>query len=128
MQNYRDLKVWQSAMQLAEGVYRITAPFPSHEMYGLTSQLRRAAVSIPSNLAEGHARSTTRDYLRFVGIAQGSLAEAETQVELAHRLGYVPADDLRTMLEQTNELGRMLHGLRSALTAKLAPTSLNPES
>ena len=128
MQNYRDLKVWQSAMQLAESVYRITAPFPSHETYGLTSQLRRAAVSIPSNLAEGHARSTTRDYLRFVGIAQGSLAEAETQIELARRLGYVPTDDLRTMLEQTNELGRMLHGLRSALIAKLAPTSLNPES
>ncbi|AAZ96606.1 conserved hypothetical protein [Thiobacillus denitrificans ATCC 25259] len=128
MQNYRDLKVWQSAMELAESVYRITGPFPSHETYGLTGQLRRAAVSIPSNLAEGHARSTTRDYLRFVGIAQGSLAEAETQIELVHRLGAVPTDDLRTMLEQTNELGRMLHGLRSALTAKLAPSSLNPES
>jgi four helix bundle protein len=119
--SYRDLKVWQMAMHLAEAIYRTTESFPSRETYALANQLQRAAVSIPSNLAEGHARSTTKDYLRFVSIAQGSLAEAETQLELAQRLGYIAVPILADLLEQTNELGRMLHGLRNALTSKLAP-------
>jgi four helix bundle protein len=122
LNNYRDLKVWQTAMTLTENIYKITQSFPPRETYALANQLQRAAVSIPSNIAEGHARSSTRDYLRFVSIAQGSLAEAETQLELSHRLGYVGETELTTLLEQTNELGRMLHGLRNALSAKLAPT------
>jgi four helix bundle protein len=120
--NYRDLKVWQMAMKLTEDIYRSTESFPSRETYALASQLQRAAVSIPSNIAEGHARSSTKDYLRFVSISQGSLAEAETQLELAHRLGYIPQAELLCLREQTNEVGRMLHGLRSALAAKLSPT------
>jgi four helix bundle protein len=120
--NYRDLKVWQMAMKLTEDIYRTTESFPSRETYALANQLQRAAVSIPSNIAEGHARSSTKDYLRFVSISQGSLAEAETQLELAHRLGYIPQAELLCLLEQTNEVGRMLHGLRSALAAKLSPT------
>ena len=120
--NYRDLKVWQMAMMLTEDIYRATESFPSRETYALANQLQRAAVSIPSNIAEGHARSSTKDYLRFVSISQGSLAEAETQLELAHRLGYIPQAELLCLLEQTNEVGRMLHGLRSALAAKLSPT------
>jgi four helix bundle protein len=120
--NYRDLKVWQMAMKLTEDIYRATESFPSRETYALANQLQRAAVSIPSNIAEGHARSSTKDYLRFVSISQGSLAEAETQLELAHRLGYIPQAELLCLLEQTNEVGRMLHGLRSALAAKLSPT------
>jgi four helix bundle protein len=87
LNNYRDLKVWQTAMTLTENIYKITGSFPSRETYALANQLQRAAVSIPSNIAEGHARSSTKDYLRFVSIAQGSLAEAETQLELSHRLG-----------------------------------------
>lgn len=120
--NYRDLKVWQMAMQLTEDIYRSTESFPSRETYALASQLQRAAVSIPSNIAEGHARSSTKDYLRFVSISQGSLAEAETQLELAHRLGYIAQAELLCLREQTNEVGRMLHGLRNALAAKLSPT------
>jgi len=120
--NYRDLKVWQMAMTLTEAIYRATESFPSRETYALANQLQRAAVSIPSNIAEGHARSSTKDYLPFVSISQGSLAEAETQLELAHRLGYIPEAVLHGLFEQTNEIGRMLHGLRSALTAKLSPT------
>lgn len=110
-------------MTLAENIYRTAESFPPRETYALANQLQRAAVSIPSNIAEGHARSSTRDYLRFVSIAQGSLAEAETQLELSHRLGYVGETELTTVLEQTNELGRMLHGLRNALAAKLTPES-----
>jgi four helix bundle protein len=119
--NYRDLKVWQMAMQLTEEIYKTTESFPPREVYALANQLQRAAVSIPSNIAEGHARNSTKDYLRFVSIAQGSLAEAETQLELSHRLGYVDGNRLTLLLEQTNELGRMLHGLRNALATKLSP-------
>ena len=122
MNNYRDLKVWQMAMKLTEDIYRTTESFPSRETYALANQLQRAAVSIPSNIAEGNARNSTKDYLRFISISQGSLAEAETQLELAHRLGYIPQAELLCLLEQTNEVGRMLHGLRSALAAKLSPT------
>jgi four helix bundle protein len=121
--NYRDLKVWQMAMELTENIYRTSESFPSREIYALADQLQRAAVSLPSNIAEGHARNSTKDFLRFISISQGSLAEAETQLELAHRLGYIPQAGLLCLLEQTNEIGRMLHGLRSALTAKLSPTS-----
>lgn len=123
--NYRDLKVWQMAMKLTEDIYRATASFPSRETYALANQLQRAAVSIPSNIAEGHARSSTKEYVRFISISHGSLAEAETQLELAHRLGYISEAVLDGLIEQTNEVGRMLHGL--ALTAKISPT-LTPES
>ena len=115
-------------MKLTEDIYRTTASFPSRETYALANQLQRAAVSIPSNIAEGHARSSTKEYLRFISISQGSLAEAETQLELSHRLGYIPETDLHGLLDQTNELGRMLHGLKNALSAKLTPHSLTPES
>ena len=126
MKNYRDLQVWQKAMQLAEDIYRTTESFPNRETYALANQLQRAAVSIPSNIAEGHARSSTKDYLRFTSIAQGSLAEAETQLELAQRLGYIQTPELESLLSDTNEIGRMLHGLRTSLNAKLA--SSTPES
>jgi four helix bundle protein len=110
------------AMKLTEDIYRTAESLPTRETYALANQIRRAAVSIPSNIAEGHARSSTKDYLRFVSISQGSLAEAETQLELAHRLGYTTQAELLSLLEQTNEVGRMLNGLRSALAAKLSPT------
>ena len=84
--SYRDLAVWQRGMQLAEDVYRLTALFPPEERFGLTSQLRRATTSIPANIAEGHSRSSTKDFLRHLSIAVGSLAEVTTFIELAERL------------------------------------------
>ena len=124
--SYRDLTVWQLAMQLTEDVYRITSTFPNKEIYALTNQLQRAAVSIPSNLAEGHARSSTKDYLRFISIAMGSLAELETQIELSKRLGYIDQSKLGEMLAKADELGRMLQSLRKALKSKLDLSSLAP--
>lgn len=119
--SYRDLSVWQVAMQLTESVYTVTRSFPQRELYALANQLQRAAVSIPSNIAEGHARNTTRDYLRFVSIAMGSLAEVETQIELAARLNYLGIEQRDALFTTTDELGRMLQGLRKSLQSKLAP-------
>ena len=119
--SYRDLSVWQVAMQLTESVYTVTRSFPQSELYALANQLQRAAVSIPSNIAEGHARNTTRDYLRFVSIAMGSLAEVETQIELAARLNYRGIEQRDALFTTTDELGRMLQGLRKCLQSKLAP-------
>ena len=86
--NFRDLKVWQLGMQLAEEVYHLSHQFPKHETYGLASQIQRAAVSVPANIAEGHAIGSTKDFARFLGIAQGSLAELETHLMLAERMKY----------------------------------------
>jgi four helix bundle protein len=111
MAGYRELKVWQLGMQLTTRVYRITTNFPKHELYGLSSQMRRAAVSIPSNIAEGHARGTPKEMMRFCAIAKGSLAELETQLLVATELGYSDRDDVANILGSTAELGRMLSGL-----------------
>jgi four helix bundle protein len=126
--SYRDLLAWQLAMQLTESIYKITVTFPNKETYALANQLQRAAVSIPSNIAEGHARSSTKDYLRFISIAMGSLAEVETQLELSARLDYIDQPKLGELLAIADELGRMLQGLRKSLQSKLAPTSLAPKS
>ena len=87
--SFRDLQVWQRGMQIVESVYRVSGCFPKTEIYGLTSQVHRAAVSVPSNIAEGHARSSTKEYLHHVSFAEGSLAELETQLEVAARLNYL---------------------------------------
>ena len=89
MSSYRDLKVWQLGIEISLEVYRVTNNFPKHELYGLTSQLRRAAVSIPSNIAERQARKTPKEMARFLDIAKGSLAEIETQLIIASKLGYL---------------------------------------
>jgi four helix bundle protein len=106
-------------MDLAEGVYRVTSVFPKAELYGLTSQLRRAAVSVPSNLAEGHTRESTKEYLNHVSVAQASLAELETQLELAARLRYVEPAGLQYILEQCSVLGKQLYSLRDSLRKRL---------
>lgn len=113
-QHYKQLLVWQKAMVLVTRVYEVTRSFPREEMYGLTVQIRRAAVSVPSNIAEGQARSTTGEFKHFIGIAKGSLAELDTQLLIAQNLGYLPeADDL---FDKLAEVGRMLSGLVSSLT------------
>jgi four helix bundle protein len=126
--SYRDLLAWQLAMRLTESVYKTTGTFPNKKTYALANQLQRAAVSIPSNIAEGHARSSTKDYLRFISIAMGSLAELETQLELSARLEYIDQPKLGELLAVADELGRMLQGLRKSLHSKLAPPSLTPKS
>jgi four helix bundle protein len=121
IRNYRDLGVWQKGMDIALAVYQVTKQFPDDERFGLTSQLRRAAVSVPANIAEGHARSTTKDYLRFVSIAIGSLAETATFIELAGRLNYGSVEELRKIYELTNEERRMLRALQKSLRRRLPP-------
>ena len=116
MAGYRDLKVWRLAMELAEDAYKICAEFPKHEVYGLTSQLQRAAVSIPSNIAEGQARNSNKEFNHFLGIARGSLAELETQIMLAQRLNYLTEEKLNPALDKAEEIGKMLKGLQKTIS------------
>jgi|SRR5687768_6166262 four helix bundle protein len=109
---YRDLLAWQEAMKLAVLVYRITSRFPREEVYGLTAQIRRSAASIPSNIAEGAARNSPREFYHFLGISAGSLAEVETQLELAERLDYAKLDSSTN--HQAQKVGMLLQGLRRA--------------
>lgn len=118
MAGHRDLIAWQKAMDLVREIYRRTAEFPKHELYGLASQLRRAAVSIPSNVAEGANRNSRGEFHQFVGTARGSLAEVETQVEIATDLGYIEARVAEGLLLRIEELGRILTGLRTSLARK----------
>ena len=116
MAGYRDLLVWQSAMEIAEETYRLTEHLPRSEMFGLTSQLRRAAISIPSNIAEGHGRNSPKEFNHFLGIALGSLCELETQFLLGIRLKYFAEADLLYLLNTSSETAKMLHGLKKSLT------------
>ena len=118
--SFRDLRVWQAGMDLVEQVYLVTRAFPRHEAYGLASQMQRAAVSIPSNIAEGHTREHTKEYLHHLSMAQASLAELETQLEIATRLGYLSPEQLDQMLDRVTLLGRQLYALRNALTRRAA--------
>ncbi len=115
IKNYRDLMVWKKGLDLVETVYRLTRDFPTEELYGLTSQMRRAAVSIPSNIAEGQGRAADTEFLRFLKIAYGSLRELETQAYIAERLEYITHDVCTAFIESTNELGRLLNGLMNTL-------------
>lgn len=118
VKDYRELIVWQKAMDLVELVYRATDGFPQKELYGLTAQMRRAAVSIPSNIAEGQGRYSTRDFLHFLSIARGSLKEVETQIIIAERLGYLDQRVRSNLLELTAEVSRLISGLASSLREK----------
>ena len=110
-ESYRDLRVWQRAMELVFGVYDVTRSFPKDELYGLVSQMRRAAVSVPSNIAEGKGRLTDRDRAHFYSQARGSLLELETQILIAQRLEYMFEARAKSLIETAAELGRMLNGL-----------------
>src|SRR5258706_12328419 len=114
--SYKDLIAWQKAMTLVGEVYKLSECFPRHEIFGLTSQLRRAAVSIPSNIAEGQARFSKREFNHFLLNSRGSLAEVETQVLIAAQLGYLGQDRANHVLELTNELGRVMNGLITSLS------------
>jgi len=112
--SYRDLVAWQKAMDLVTDVYRVTGSFPKEEIYGLTSQMRRAAVSVPSNIAEGQGRKGDGEFKHFLRLSLGSLMEVETQVIISERLGYLnPAT--QTLLTQAAEVGRLLNGLIRSL-------------
>ena len=115
VQSYRDLRVWNIAVQLTLEVYRITESFPPSERFGLTSQLRRASVSIASNIAEGHARSTRGEYRNFLSIARGSAIEVEVQLFLAERIGYVQAPMLIKARDYCDAISRMITNLNRAL-------------
>jgi four helix bundle protein len=122
---YRDLVLWQKAMDLVERVYRASEDFPPPERYGLTAQLRRAAVSVPSNVAEGQGRRRRREFLKYLSIAYGSLMELETQIEIARRLEYLgqgPSDEL---FGATAETGRLLNGLIASLSRDANPSTDN---
>ena len=116
VKTYQELIVWQKAMDLVELVYKSSRGFPREEVYGLTSQIRRAAVSIASNIAEGQGRRTTPDFLRHLSIAYGSLLETETQLLIAQRLKYLAKPSLDDVMKQTAEVGRLLNGLMASLS------------
>jgi len=112
MGGHRDLAAWRKAMALTKDIYEATMAFPKYELYGLVSPIRRAAVSVPSNLAEGYGRNSRAELHQFVGMARGSLAEVETQIELSRDLGYLSPEGAYQLLKSTSEIGRMLTGLR----------------
>ncbi len=115
IQSHRDLIVWQKAMDLAIAVYELAGQFPTSEMYRMVGQITRSVVSVPANIAEGRARSTRKDYANFLAIAQGSLAETETYVLLAIRLGFATEATAKPALQLIDEVGRMLTALRKRM-------------
>ncbi len=115
VEGYRDLVGWQKGMDLVVEIYRLSAKFPKQEVYGLTSQIRRAAVSIPSNIAEGHDKATRGEFIQFLGHAKGSLAEVETQVIIAQRLEFLSAAEAEGLVARVRELRRIVSGLLNAL-------------
>ena len=118
LKSYKDLEVWQKAMDLVVECYQVTKKLPRDEIYGLTSQLRRAAVSVPANIAEGRERQYTKEFIQHLSIAYGSLAELETHIQIAQRLKYIDMTLEKQLLEKTAEVGRMINGLRRSLEKK----------
>lgn len=112
MKGHRDLVVWRKAMGLVRDIYGATSEFPRNELYGLTGQIRRAAVSIPSNIAEGHGRGSIREFKQFVSQARGSLLELQTQLEIAHDLRFLSQSAFEDLMQKSDDVGRMLTGLK----------------
>ena len=113
--DHKDLDAWKQAMVLVEDIYKLTAAFPKEEVYGLTAQMRRAAVSVPSNLSEGSGRKSSKEFLNFLSISLGSLAELETQLHIVSRLGYAKVE---TVLDRVNRVRALILGLRNSLKRK----------
>jgi len=118
VKKYQDLIAWQKGIALVGEVYRISSNFPREEIYGLTSQVRRAAVSVPSNIAEGQGRASSGEFIQFLCHARGSLYEVETQVIVANNLGYISAEQAEVLIQKIGELGRILNGLITSLQAR----------
>ncbi len=126
VKSYQDLLVWQKGRRLVAAIYTVTSHFPTDEKFGLTSQIKRAAISIPSNIAEGSSKRSTKEFIRFLNIAYGSLCEVETQLFLAQDLGFlVHEESLKPLLDDTAELGRMINGLIRSLNQRI--NTLNSE-
>jgi four helix bundle protein len=118
--SFKDLRVWQEAMRLVVELYRATAQFPRHELYGLSQQLRRAAVSVPSNIAEGKGHRSDREFGNFLLHARGSLLEVQTQIMIAKELQYIHAEEAQRLLTSADAIGRSLNGLINSLREKAA--------
>lgn len=119
MKTFRDLLIWQKAMALVTNCYSTSSNFPNDELFGLTSQIRRCSISIPSNIAEGFGRGTNKDYHRFLTISLGSLFEFQTQIEIAFNLKYIPESDFNKLYEDSRELERMLSSLMNKVKSTL---------
>jgi four helix bundle protein len=117
LRSYQELVAWEKSMALVSDIYRCTQGFPKEEIYGLTSQIRRAAVSVPSNIAEGRGRLTRGEFQQFLGHARGSVFELETQVSIARDLGFLDEKSTKNLLERISEVGRILSGLLNSLEA-----------
>jgi four helix bundle protein len=115
VRSYKDLVAWQKSMDLVTAVYRASQGFPKEEIFGLASQVRGSAVSVPSNIAEGHARTSRKEFQYFLSNARGSLAELETQLTIAHQLEYIDETVINQLLDRLGEVGRILNGLLTAL-------------
>ncbi len=115
---HRKLDVWKKSLQFAKKVYLITSKYPSAEIYGLVSQMRRAIISIPSNLAEGAARKSKKEFLQFLNIAQGSISELDTQIELSMMLNYISKDEYIELMEELRTISKMLFGLSRSLRSE----------
>ncbi len=117
--SFKNLEVWKLSRILVKTIYQITAKFPKEELFSLTSQIRRSAISIPSNIAEGHSRHSTKDYINFISISIGSSNELETQIILSQDLGFIAEEEATVILKEIDRLQKMLHKLRNSLKAKL---------
>ena len=115
MKSYKELIVWQKSIELVIQIYKVTKTFPKEEVYGLTSQTQRADVSIPSNIAEGHDRNSSKEFVQFLYISRGSLAELETQILIAEKLGYMNQEEKTSILNNCYEIGKMINGLLKSI-------------
>lgn len=121
VRSFRDLKVWQMGVELAPGIYRLAHALPPHEKYALGDQMRRAAISVPANIAEGHAQANTKSFLYHLRVSQGSLAELSTLLVVAERLNYLDASTMADARDRMDQLRRAMHGLTRSLKSKLTP-------
>jgi len=115
MGNYKELIVWRKSIDLVTDIYAVTSIFPKEELYGLTSQIRRSSISIPSNIAEGHSRRSTNDYVQFLKIARGSCAELETQLIISKNLDYLNLEKFQILIEKASEISKMLNAVITKL-------------
>ena len=117
--NFKELKIWKAAIRLTKEIYKITRDFPKEEIYGLTSQIRRSAVSVPSNIAEGCGRNTDKQLVNFLNISMGSLCELETQLIISKELGYLKEEKTKNILSNIDELERMINGFRTKIKSEI---------